>query len=246
VEKAVIGTLRKRHLVSFSEVLKEIFFAFPNALTPTQSSVEEVLEAYAEKVPGGQWRIRPMVEVREGEHSTMIGYLAEIGRRGGYEIWIGVKERSDIYKGKPLSTLCTIKKLDLPSVSQDKLEFVENIDLLWVKEDRIEYAFEIENTTAITEAVNRCTNIPAEHGTIKCIVIPEERRALLHKKVNSELLKDRLYKEGWEFIYYGDLERFFRETSAKRRIHLPDFDKILQKAVEPPQAEVQLGLPFNQ
>ncbi|GAH63233.1 unnamed protein product, partial [marine sediment metagenome] len=143
-----------------------------------------------------------------------------------------------------LSTLCTFQNFGSLSLGQDKLDFIQNIDLLWLKADRIEYAFEIENTTAITEAINRCTNIPPEHQTTKCIVIPEERRALLYKKVNSELLKERVAKEGWRFIYYTDLERFFNETKGRKQIQVADFKVIFQTTVELPKVEAQAILPI--
>ena len=245
LEMAVVQVLRRRQVVSFSDVLKEVFLTFRNALTPSSSSVEEILEAYAEKVLGGLWRIRPSVEQRESEHSIMIGHLAEIGKKAGYKVWVGLREQGDTYEDKPLSTLCTFRDLGSLSLAPDKLDFIENIDLLWLKADKIEYAFEIENTTAITEAVNRCANIPLEHQTTQCIVIPEERRALLFKKVNSELLKERVAKEGWRFIYYTDLERFFNETRGKKQIQIAEFEAILQTTVELPKVESQAGLPLE-
>jgi hypothetical protein len=226
-------------------VLKETFLTFRNALTPSSSSIEEILEAYAEKVPGGLWRIKPTVEQREREHSIMIGHLAQIGRKAGYEVWIGLKEQGDIYEDKRLAKFCTLQSLGSLSLGQDKLDFIENIDLLWLKADRIEHAFEVENTTAITEAINRCTNIPPEFQTIKCIVIPDERRTLLYKKVNSELLKKRIAMERWKFIYYTDLERFFNETKGKKQIQLVDFYSIFQTMVELPKVGVQARLPLT-
>jgi len=225
-------------------VLKGVFLTFRNALTPSTSGVEEILEAYAEKAPGGMWKIRPSIAQRESEHSLTIGRLAEIGKKAGYKVWIGLREQRDIYEGEPLSALCTFQDWVSLSLAQDKLDFIENIDLLWLREDEIKYAFEIENTTAITEAINRCSNIPPEHQATKCIVIPEERRPLLYKKVNSELLKERVAKEGWKFIYYTDLERFFNETRSKKQIQITDFEAILQTEVELPKAEAQAKLPM--
>lgn len=244
LEKAITQVLLKRQVVSFSEVLKGVFLTFRNALTPSSSSVEEILEAYAEKAPGGMWKIRPSIAQRESEHSLMIGRLAEMGKKAGYKVWVGLREQGDIYEGEPLSTLCTFQDWASLSLAQDKLDFIENIDLLWLRENEIKYAFEVENTTAITEAINRCSNIPPEHQTTKCIVIPEERRPLLYKKVHSELLKDRVAKEGWKFIYYADLERFFNETRSKKQIQITNFEAILQTEVELPKVEAQAKLPL--
>lgn len=68
---------------------------------------------------------------------------------------------------------------------------------------------------------------------------------MLYKKVNSELLKERVAKERWRFIYYTDLERFFNETRGKKQIQIADFEVIFQTTVELPKVEAQAELPLN-
>jgi hypothetical protein len=67
---------------------------------------------------------------------------------------------------------------------------------------------------------------------------------LLYKKVNSELLKERVAKEGWKFIYYTDLERAFNETKGRKQIQIADFEAIFETTVEPPKVEAQASLPL--
>ena len=180
VEKAVINVLNREIIASFDEVQQEVFITFPNALIPEKQSIVSVLKEYAEKIKG-KWRLTAEVRVRESQHSVMLGYLAEIGKKVGYKVWIGSKEQGDIYNGKPLSKLSE-KTLTLP-IPNDKLDRIRNIDVLWIKDDKIEFEFEVENTTTITEAVVRGANIPYE--TKRYIIIPEERRNMISKKING-------------------------------------------------------------
>lgn len=59
------------------------------------------------------------------------------------------------------------------------MERVQNIDVIWIKDNKIFYVFEVENTTAINiEVLN------------KYIIIPEERENLLYKKIKEPALKE--------------------------------------------------------
>ena len=81
------------------------------------------------------------------------------------------------------------------------LDRVKQIDVIWLDEGRVKYEFEVENTTAITEAIVRGSNIP--HNTIKrLIIIPKEREKLLYRKLDEPILKESLIRDNWQFIFY--------------------------------------------
>jgi len=240
VETAILQVLRRKPRITFDDVLQEIFMRFKNALTPDPPSVKSILEEYAEKTSDGKWRLRVNVQQREKEHSEIIIFLAEIGRKVGYKVWVGQKEQTNIYDGKPLSEWCDFKDLTLIDAMPDKLSFLKQIDLLWLREGKISHAFEVEYTTAITEAFNRCSNIPESHNSKKFIVIPEERERLLYKKVNSELLRERVEKEGWGFIFFKDLIQFFNENKRKRSIETQEFENITKVPLEIREKQITL------
>src|SRR3989338_7270253 len=87
--------------------------------------------------------------------------------------------------------------------------FVTKMTAIPVDIHQIKKTFEeVENTTAITEAIVRDSNIP--HDTIKrLIVIPKEREKLLYRKLEESILKESLSRDNWQFIFYNDLERFY-------------------------------------
>jgi DNA modification methylase len=234
LETAIIQVLRRENIISFDDVLKEIFLTFRNALTPSEVSILRILEEYAEKIPKTKkWRFKSIVRKREHEHSRIIGCLAEIGRMAGFDIWIGQREQGEIYNKNPLSELCDFEKLSLsrvtPSIVDDHLK---QIDVLWIQNNEIAYAFEVEYTTAITEAFNRCSNIPEEYQAKKFIVIPRERESLLSRKINSELLKERVEKEQWRFIFFDDLDRFYEMNKGEKKIEFKEFEGISKTPLE--------------
>jgi len=232
IERAVVQRLT-REVASFDDILQEIYLNFRNAQTPDPTSVSNVLKEYAEFAPNRKWRLKPVVRKRQQEHSRMIVYLAEIGRKTGYNIWIGQKEQGNTFGKKLLSSWCDFEKLSLIHVSPNLIDqYLKQIDVMWIRSDKVAYAFDVEYTTAITEAFNRCSNIPEDHQAKRFIIIPEEREALLFRKISSELLKDRVEKEKWRFIFFDDLWRFYEENKRKKQIDLDEFEGISKTPVE--------------
>jgi len=155
----------------------------------------------------------------------MIYLLASLGRKAGFDIWIGQKEQSAIYEGKKLSELCTRLDPKFRFVPSQNLGRVKQIDILWYSEEGIHYSFEVEHTTAITEAIVRASNMP-DSVAKRFIVIPEEREALLYRKLQEPLLKENIRKSDWKFIFYNELTDFYAEIKRKKRIRIEDFEKI--------------------
>ena len=91
----------------------------------------------------------------------MIYHLAELGKKAGFKVWIGSQEQKFRVKDKPLSEMCdripVFRRVPQDSVSLDR---IRQIDVLWLEDGRIRYEFEVENTTGISEAIIRGSNIP--------------------------------------------------------------------------------------
>ena len=228
VETAVIDVLRRKVKASFDDVLQEIFIKFPNALTPETQDIKQVLEEYAKPTKDGNWMLKESVRARESEHSKMIYYLAQMGSKLGYKIWIGSKEQGDSYDNQKLFKLVTLKNPKfrfVPTLQQNR---VKQMDVLWSEEDNvIRYVFEVENTTAITEAIVRGSNIPSELVK-RIIVLPKERESLLYRKMIDPILNENVVKFGWKFVFYDDLEQFYIKISRKKEISLDEFDSLLK------------------
>src|SRR3989338_4301219 len=227
VETAVIGVLHSKVKVSFDDILQEVFIKFPNALTPDTQDIRAILKEYAEVTSDGKWVLKPVVKVRESEHSKMIYFLGILGQKAGFDVWIGIREQGDSYNKVKLSSLINNKKLNFRLIPVTNLDRVKQIDVIWLDEGRVKYEFEVENTTAITEAIVRGSNIP--HDTIKrLIIIQKEREKLLYRKLEEPILKESLIRDNWQFIFYNDLERFYNNNNRKKEISTDSFDKIFR------------------
>src|SRR3989344_5005929 len=112
VETAIIDVLHSKVKVSFDDILQEIFIQFPNALTPDTQDIRDILKEYADPTSDGKWVLKPIVKVRESEHSKMVYFLGILGQKAGFDVWIGIREQGDSYNKVKLSSLINNKKLN--------------------------------------------------------------------------------------------------------------------------------------
>ena len=85
------------------------------------------------------------------------------------------------------------------------------MDLLWLKNDKVIRAFEVEATTTMTSGLLRGSNLPVV--TPKVMVLPEQRQADYERKMQSPLFREHFEKESWTLLYFGAL----RQTYSKKR-----------------------------
>lgn len=239
VEEMILDTLHRK-VASFDDILQDIYLTFTNALTPSPSNVKGIVNEYA-RPEARKWKLKPQVREREKEHSEMIGFLAELGKKCGFKIWVGQIEQSDLFEGKPLSNLCDFEQLTLVGISSEDIsKYVKQIDLLWIEDRKVTFAFEVEHTTAITDAFMRCSEIPESHKTRRFIVIPEEREKFMYRKLNSQLLRERVEKEGWKLIFFKTLREFYNKNERKQTLNPKQILEIATLPVEEREKQVTM------
>jgi hypothetical protein len=221
VEKAVIELLVRNFKISFTDALKYLWEKFPNALTPDSQDVKDVLEIYAEKAGADLWRIKSgLLESYQDQHTVTLFILGQMGKKLGFKVWIGNRERSEKIPEKglkesektTLGELSSTKELrlhSLGSISPEAKNSISNIDVLWHDGNNIQYAFEVEYTTMMTEALNRVSNIP--YDAKKFMVIPADRHNLAVRKLQSQMFKEIFEKEGWGILYMEEIQALFQE-----------------------------------
>ena len=225
IETAIINVLNKKIKVSFDDILQEVFIKFPNALTPDTQSIKNILTEYAEKTSDGKWRLKASVKHRESLHNKMIFQLAILGKKAGFKIWIGQNEQGYSYQGVKLSKLCSSKILKLKSIPPTQMERVKQIDLVLYRKSEALYEFEVEHTTAISEAIVRGSNIPNENIK-RYLIIPEERERFLHKKIEEPIIKENVKKYNWRFIFYNDFDEFYKKYEKKKEVELDKLEAL--------------------
>ena len=227
VERAILSVLDKKVKVSFDDILQSVFIDFPNALTPESDQIRSILEEYAKQTPDGKWILKPGLSAidRESAHSRAIYILGTLGKRAKFDVWIGQKEQSAVYKKSLLKDLCDdIRVFKFVPQESLSIERIKQIDVLWLDEGRIVYEFEVENTTGISEAIIRGSNIPSSLNPKRFIVIPKERENFLFRKLQEPVLQETLKKVSWNFATYDDIESVFDEN--KRSFDPVKMDKI--------------------
>lgn len=217
VEAITMNILNREIKVSFDAVLRQIYLKFTNALTPDSQSVRQVLEEYAQKTKDGKWRLKPKIRERQNEHDSIVEKLAIIGRKAGFDVYADIEG----WRKMP--------KFDLPD---ENLARIREIDVVWHDEGKITHEFEVENTTGITEAIVRGSNIPSTE-TQRYIVIPEERQELFYRKISEPMLKGRVEEYNWHFMFFDALKMFYEENRRKKKVNLSEFEKISQKPKMP-------------
>lgn len=209
IERVIIDILKRNIKVTYDEVLKEIFVKFANGLTPDSKRILDILKEYAEKAGEGKWRYKAQAKLRESQHSQLIFYLSKLGINSGFKIWIGSKEQGEQFEGIRLKDLSS-KDLDVDNLTSRQISRLKDVDVIWHKEGSVGYLFEVENTTSITSALERGSNIPNNYRCKKIIVLPNERKGFLIRKLNEPMFKDNFEKYSWSIIYYDEIINFYR------------------------------------
>lgn len=209
VEGTIIDVLNRRVVVSFDDILEEIFTNFQNALTPDTHSIKAILEEYAEKT-NGKWQLKKQMRVRQTQHNQIVQMLVDLGRKAGFEVYADLPK----WEGK----------LDLP-FSRERIDRIKEIDVLWLDNTDIIYEFEVENTTGISDAIIRGSNIPST-DVKRFIILPEERQKLLLMKISEPILKESVEQYNWNFIFYDTLISFFEKSTRKNTIEAKEIEKL--------------------
>ncbi|MDR0603343.1 MAG: hypothetical protein LBG80_03460 [Bacteroidales bacterium] len=217
VEESIIALLRRKTAVSLDDVLGDIFQRYPNGLTPDIKSIDKTLKKYATK-SNGKWLYRRLeIEAEYTKHTEILYLLSEIGHRIGYQVFIGKREQSENYNNKKLSDFADLKDLSFLQLEKDKIDRVAMIDMLWIKDSKIEYIIEVENTTKFTSGIQRASNVDV--AIPKLMVIPDKRKDEF-LGINDPLFTDNFKNYSWKYIFYSEIE--YIKSSRKIDLQLID------------------------
>ncbi len=151
-------------------------------------------------------------------HTEIQGWLRDLGRSLGFEVWIASNDRNRPYDGGRLADNCrdclpeTIEKA--PAADAIRL-----IDVLWIEavSCQVAAAFEVEHTTSIYSGIVRMLDLalglPAQPVHSLFLVAPDARE----RDVRNQLMRPAFSRIGdlnVRFIAYSELETH-REAIAK-------------------------------
>ncbi len=129
---------------------------------------------------------------QEREHTEMQALLARMGRSMGHEVFIARNDRSQTWQGRPLAELPGVVGT-LPTHFNDATDrVVELIDVLWLDDNAVAAAFEVERSTVIYSGLLRMSDLLVMQPNLDIpifLVAPEDRRERVLREVNRPSFK---------------------------------------------------------
>jgi type II restriction enzyme len=113
-------------------------------------------------------------------HTEIQGWLRDLGKALGYDIWIASNDKNRLYLGTRLSEGC-LDSLPSPIRSSAAVDTVSLIDVLWVSKEsgKIVAAYEVEHSTSIYSGIVRMLDlalgVPEHAGAAFFLVAPDVR-----------------------------------------------------------------------
>lgn len=151
--------------------------------TPISVSVPETLSPEGTPMPVGA------EAAATGRKHTEIQYeLMHLGQQMNLSLWVARNDRSQICKGQTLGEMQGVVS-GLPTQFNEATQrTIELIDVLWLKDNAIVAAFEVEDTTSVYSGLLRMSDLLALQPNLDIslyLVAPDDRQ----DKVRQEMLR---------------------------------------------------------
>ncbi|VVE47017.1 hypothetical protein PAP18089_04575 [Pandoraea apista] len=172
---------------------------------------------------------RQLEDIRQQDvtRTEVQGWLRDLGRALGYQVWIATNDRSRPYDGGKLADGCLV---ELPvSLCINGAETVPLIDVIWLNADQsVAAAFEVEHTTSIYSGIVRLLDLalgaatPAQRHLY--LVAPDARES----DVRSQLARpafSRVTELDIQYLPYEEL-REHRSSVARFGSGMKPIDAI--------------------
>jgi type II restriction enzyme len=127
---------------------------------------------------------RAQQAAQEGDrtHTEVQGWLRDLGRALGFEVWVASNDRNRSYAAGRLADGC-LDVLPAPLAGAASSDAIRLIDVLWIAPGsaRVEAAFEVEHTTSIYSGIVRMLDLalglPEHSSQVLFLVAPDDREA---------------------------------------------------------------------
>jgi type II restriction enzyme len=152
-------------------------------------------------------------------HTEIQGWLRDLGRALGFEVWVAANDRSRALGGGRLGDGC-LESLPVAISEGAGGEAVRLIDVLWLEASlaTVVAAFEVEHTTSIYSGIVRLLDLAlgssggAARGLF--LVAPDDREAEVRVQLRRPAFHQVVAKLGVRYLPYGELARH-REAMAR-------------------------------
>lgn len=225
MEDLIRSILKDKKKATIDEIYENLYVNLVNGMTPETEEIMQVLHRIAQKTKTEKkdrdyWQLKaqtsllefPSFETEIGEttddnlHNLVIKKIAQLGLDKNYDIHIGEKEQYLEEK---------FKKISIPmadnirfGLTPEGLAIIKQIDILWIKNNVIVSAFEVEKSTTINSGIDRFRNLFVELPNLHInarIVIPDKRTKEAERKINSPANKKSGISNKISIMLFSDI-----------------------------------------
>jgi hypothetical protein len=206
--------LEKNNVPDTDFILTDFFIAY---LFYEEFDLEHKRKGYVPKLssvmtagPAAQARASQLTIINSHESAEAV--LIMLGNLLGYDTYTPDAGRT--YKEQKLGDIATLK--ELPYFTSEKImDSVQNIDVVWLKDDWPEYFFEVEHTTGVTSGLLRI--FQAQKLSTKFFILgPKDVLKKFEKEVEKAPFKS--VRQKYQFRSYEELGDMYLATSNYRSI----------------------------
>ncbi len=209
----------------------------PRTFDSTQGPVT-IPEEVSEPAPEPEESLEPAQTEQEVTHEEIQWVLLKLGSEMGFDLWVAKNDRHRQYAGQPFGEFPGMRDSLPAQFDPATNRTIELIDVLWLRGNAIEAAFEVEHSTAIYSGLLRMSDLVAMQPNINIrlyIVAPDNRR----DKVLTEIarptfarMKPPLY-EHCQFIPYSELKRNEEKLRGYLQHMKPEFLDEFSESAQP-------------
>ena len=157
--------------------------------------------------------------VERDKHTESQYMLLWLGEKMGLDLWIANNDRNKKYNGKELSSL--FKTSPLPAQKYgEALETIEYIDVMWMKDDNIIAAFEVEESTGVYSGLLRLSDLK--------IVLSEPQLYIVSKKYSFRKVRQEINRPTFKSISLSEHCRYI-----SYRLLVGEYNKVKQNSSPP-------------
>ena len=173
-------------------------------------------------------------QVEKATHEEIQYLLLKLGADLGLDVWVARNDRNKEYNGVYFQDMPNLRN-ELPvQFDEATNRTIELIDVLWLQEEAIMAAFEVEHTSAVYSGLLRMSDLKSMQPNINIplyIVAPDDRREKVLAEINRPTfakLKPPLPRI-CKFIPYSELKKELERIGHSLRYMKPQFiDEIAE------------------
>jgi hypothetical protein len=161
-------------------------------------------------------------------HTEIQWQLLKLGNDMGLDLWVANNDRGKEINHQRLGDIPRLKKALPLTFDEATNKTIQLIDVLWLKQNSILAAFEIESTTSIYSGLLRMADLIAMQPNINIplyIVAPDERRAKVYAEVNRPVFSSlpTPMNQLCKYISFSTLRDAITKTGSMIKYLKPEF-----------------------